>query len=418
MRSKRSKSSITKERSCSMEEQNVLAIDVAKGKSMVSLISSCGEVLIEPYEINHTFNDLNKLNERIKKLGVNKNTSIILEATGIYGMPIKRFFLEKDYKLYIINPVYSKMYKQNLRKTKTDKEDCLKLAELFFMKDFRRYIQPEQFYLNLNAMSREYNCLIEKIVSLKIRFRELLYLTFPEYENVFKGKLVFSDTSLEFIGKYLHADIIKKTRVDALANTMATFNKRHPGYYLKKAKLIKEYAINSYPSVSKEDQIVDNLSITIKLLKIYLNEIDQLKNKLIDNAKKSYMFEPIKSILGMGELGTSLVIAELGDISRFNNIKQLTAYCGLDPSIKQSGKSINIHGPISKSGNKYIRRVLFNCVIAIIKVASNVDLNNDILVYYRKKRNEGKHHYVASVACMTKLLRKIFALCKNASNNM
>ena len=42
------------------------------------------------------------------------------------------------------------------------------------------------------------------------------------------------------------------------------------------------------------------------------------------------------------------MIAELNDINRFNNIKELTAYCGLDPSIKQSGKSINIHGPISK----------------------------------------------------------------------
>ena len=47
--------------------------------------------------------------------------------------------MENNYNLYIINPIYSKMYKQNLRKTKTDKEDCLKLAELFFMKDFKEY---------------------------------------------------------------------------------------------------------------------------------------------------------------------------------------------------------------------------------------------------------------------------------------
>ena len=37
--------------------QNCLAIDVAKGKSMVSLISSCGEVLIDPYEINHSISE-------------------------------------------------------------------------------------------------------------------------------------------------------------------------------------------------------------------------------------------------------------------------------------------------------------------------------------------------------------------------
>ena len=48
--------------------QNCLAIDVAKGKSMVSLISSCGEVLIDPYEINHSINDFTNLLNRINKL--------------------------------------------------------------------------------------------------------------------------------------------------------------------------------------------------------------------------------------------------------------------------------------------------------------------------------------------------------------
>ena len=401
-----------------MKEHYVLAIDVAKGKSMVSLISSCGEVLISPYEINHTLNDLKKLDERIKNLNVFNDTAIILESTGIYQMPVKRFFLENNYNIYIINPMYSKMYKQNLRKTKTDKEDCLKLAELFFIKDFKEYIEPEQYYLNLNAMSRKYNTLIEAQTRLKNEFRNGVYEVFPEYENIFKGILIFSNTSLEFIKKYPHADIIKKTRVDALANTMANLNGRHKNYYLKKAKILKEYASNSYPSISKNDQKVDNLLITIDLLKSYSTNIENLKIKMIERAKRSYMFDLINSIDGIGEFTTSLIIAELGDISRFNNIKQLTAYCGLDPSIKQSGSSINIGGPISKSGNRYIRRILFVTVQNIIPIASRNFPDNDILLYYRKKRNEGKHHYVAVVDSTTKLLRKIFALCKQYTNNM
>ena len=119
-----------------MKEHYVLAIDVAKSKSMVSLIGSCGEVLISPYEINHNLNDFKNLDERIKKSNVFNDTAVIMESTGIYQMPVKRFFKENNYNLYVINPIYSKMYKQNLRKTKTDKEDCLKLAELFFIKDF------------------------------------------------------------------------------------------------------------------------------------------------------------------------------------------------------------------------------------------------------------------------------------------
>ena len=366
-----------------MKEHYVLAIDVAKGKSMVSLISSCGEVLISPYEINHTLNDFKKLDERIRKLNVFNDTAVIMESTGIYQMPVKRFFLENNYNIFVINPMYSKMYKQNLRKTKTDKEDCLKLAELFFIKNFKEYIEPEQYYLNLNAMSRKYNTLIEAQTRLKNEFRNGVYEVFPEYENIFKGNLIFSNTSLEFIKKYPHADIIKNTRVDALANTMANLNGRHKNYYLKKAKLIKEYASNSYPSISRNDQKVDNLLITINLLKNYSINIENLKIKMIEKAKRSYMFDLINSIDGIGEFTTSLIIAELGDVSRFNNIKQLTAYCGLDPSIKQSGSSINIGGPISKSGNRYIRRILFVTVQNIIPIASRNFPDNDILLYYR-----------------------------------
>ena len=119
-----------------MKEHYVLAIDVAKGKSMVSLIGSCGEVLISPYEINHNLNDFKNLDERIKKLNVFNDTAVIMESTGIYQMPVKRFFKENNYNLYVINPIYSKMYKQNLRKTKTDKEDCLNEASIIFPNAF------------------------------------------------------------------------------------------------------------------------------------------------------------------------------------------------------------------------------------------------------------------------------------------
>ena len=169
-----------------MKEHYVLAIDVAKGKSMVTLISFNGEVLINPYEINHTLNDFKKLDERIKNLNVFNDTAIIMESTGIYQMPVKRFFLDNNYSVYIINPIYGNMYKQNLRKTKTDKEDCLKLAELFFIKDFKEYKEPEQYYLNLNAMSRKYNTLIEAQIKLKNEFKNCVYEVFPEYEKIFK----------------------------------------------------------------------------------------------------------------------------------------------------------------------------------------------------------------------------------------
>ena len=151
--------------------QYVLAIDVAKSKSMVTLISSCGEVLIVPYEINHSINNFTSLLNRIKKLNL-KDVSVIMESTGIYHRPVERFFLENNFKVFIINALYSKMYKRNLRKTKTDKLDCLSLSELFFNTDFKKYIKPDNIYLDMNALSRQYHALEEICTNLKNRDRK------------------------------------------------------------------------------------------------------------------------------------------------------------------------------------------------------------------------------------------------------
>ena len=91
--------------------KSCLAIDVAKSKSMVILVSSCGEVLIEPYEINHSINDFTNLLNRINKLKLD-NISVIMESTGIYHRPIERFFLENNFKVFVINPIYEKCTKE------------------------------------------------------------------------------------------------------------------------------------------------------------------------------------------------------------------------------------------------------------------------------------------------------------------
>ena len=389
-----------------------LAIDVAKGKSMVSLISSCGEVLIDPYEINHSINDFTNLLNRINKLKLD-NISVIMESTGIYHRPIERFFLENNFKVYTINALYSKMYKRNLRKTKTDKLDCISLSELFFTTDFKQYIKPDDLYLNMNALSRQYFAISDLCTNIKNRYKNLIYLCFPEYEVIFKGEMIYSNIALSFIEKYPHADIISNTRIDVLQNF---FKKNNFRYWKRKANIIKGYALKSYPSVNMNDESVSNLSQLARLINNYQKEIETIKYKLVFLAKKSKYFESINSIFGIGEFTTSILIAELGDINRFNNIKELTAFCGLDPSIKQSGRCIDIHGPISKSGNKYLRKILFVSCLNIVRLSPKCHVENDIEIYYRKKRNEGKHHYAATIACTTKLLRKILALCKQLDN--
>ena len=62
----------------------VLALDVAKGKSMFMLSSDVGEILLEPTEYTHNKSDFEKIDSNINKLNIKDNLTIIMEATSIY----------------------------------------------------------------------------------------------------------------------------------------------------------------------------------------------------------------------------------------------------------------------------------------------------------------------------------------------
>ena len=159
--------------------------------------------------------------------------------------------------------IYRKIHKRNLRKTKTDKEACFNLVNLFFTNTF---IKSEQLYLDLNTLSRQYFALDELCVNIKNRYKNLIYLCFLEYESIFKNNTIYSNIALEFIENYPHAYIISNTRIDKLQN----FFKKHNYKSWKSRPIkIKEIALKSYPLVSMNDELVFNLSQIFRLVNEY-----------------------------------------------------------------------------------------------------------------------------------------------------
>lgn len=394
----------------------VLVLDVAKGKSMFMLSSNHGEILIEPIEYSHNKSNFELIDSTIANLNIKDNLTVIMEATNIYHNAPERFFKENNYHVIVFNPLIGKEITNTIRKTKTDKQDCFKLTNLFWKGSIpdRNYTEDE-IYTKLNKLSRQYYHLDEGLTRHKNRYKELLHLCFPEYEQCFKEGKIYELTALNFIKEFPHAYIIKNKRVDALAYNMANTNNRHINFYKRKANSIKELALNSYPGVNENSKDVDNLKQLVEIIIELTKQKDNIKNQMIVLAKQTKYFNNIVSIYGIGDLSTALIIAELKDITRFNNIKQINASCGLDPTIVQSGKSINYHGPISKRGNKYARKILFNCSRNIITLSAKSNKENSIYIYYQKKKQEGKHYYACLTACSTKLIRIIYALCVNNS---
>ncbi len=112
----------------------------------------------------------------------------------------------------------------------------------------------------------------------------------------------------------------------------------------------------------------------------------------------------LRSIIGIGPKLSTIIWSEIGDINRFDNAKQLVAFAGLDPRVRQSGHTLNKLGRLTKRGSPHLRRALF--------LAANGGRRHDpdLKAYYLKKRGEGKKHTVATCATARKVAHRIFAV--------
>ena len=149
------------------------------------------------------------------------------------------------------------------------------------------------------------------------------------------------------------------------------------------------------------------LSHTIRLIREISKEIDE-----VEEAIKQIMDEkasPILTIPGISYRMGAIILAEIGDFSRFDSPDKILAYAGLSPSTYQSGQLTSSYAHMEKRGSKYLRYALFNAT----KFVCNWDFT--FAAYLAKKRAEGKHYNVAISHAAKKLVRLIFTLQKSGA---
>ena len=118
---------------------------------------------------------------------------------------------------------------------------------------------------------------------------------------------------------------------------------------------------------------------------------------------------PITTIPGIGIRMGAMILAEIGDFSRFDSPDKILAYAGMSPSTYQSGQ-LSLSGTYShmeKRGSRYLRYALYNATKYVCLWDST------FAAYLAKKRAEGKHYNVALSHAAKKLVRLIYAMEKS-----
>lgn len=389
-----------------------LGVDVAAIDSMYCLMSEDGELIFPPTKYEHTNSGFKKVIERIGTIN-QTCISVILESTSTYHLKVVRFFRENTKcNVIILNPIISKEHKRNLRKTKTDKEDCLNLIDIFFKNEYNPQTQHDAIFEEMQFLSRQIQHLQEGATRTRNRLKQFISMINPALFLAFRNDFLYSETGLKFAAEWPHCTMLMEASVDDIASSFGCIRNRSSNYYRSKAEKVKFFANDCYPAVDKNSVISTCLSETAIRLFQQQEEIEKLKEKLIELAKDTELYNLYLTIPGIGPYLAATLLAELKDIRRFDNHKKLIAFCGFDPTIIQSGKTIHYNGPISKRGNSTARKMIFYTVNVILMVARKTDPDNALLLYYEKKRGESKHHHACVIACCTKLLRILLAMSK------
>jgi transposase len=102
-----------------------------------------------------------------------------------------------------------------------------------------------------------------------------------------------------------------------------------------------------------------------------------------------------------------VLLGELGDLSRFPNVRDLVAYVGLAPHLQHSGSAVHGPAPLSKHGHAVLRHALYFPALSASRH------NPAMRALYQRLLARGKPKMVALVAVMRKLLHQIYGVLRS-----
>ena len=395
----------------------IVSFDVSKGSCHYQGFIEQDTSFTKPRILKFTKSSFKELEDYVSKLKAkanDDNVSYVFEATGVYHEVLKKYLDDNDLEYYIISPLLSAKYRQTeLHSNKTDPLDCTNIAKVFYgskSERLNKYKSSISKYEKLQRLNRYYEDVLIHLRKYKVTLRSYLDIAMPDYDTCFPKEDIYNPLSIEILKKYPHPDLIIKTKEESMIKYLKSKTKHNRGFIIKHVSKIREWANEVYSGCDKDSVIVDK----IKSLIIHIEEIDNEANEILENiineAKDESLYVQLLSIPGIGENIAARLVAEIGNISRFDSVNKFTSYAGIDPMIRQSGKYDGIHLSISKKGNKYLRCLLYLAVGCNLRLKRNDHIYN----FYQRKRQQSVplKPKVAKIAACRKLLTIIYGMSK------
>ena len=396
----------------------IITVDVSKGNCHYQPFLKKGTPLRKPRVLHDTiegFEELKQTIEKTKEKSESDHVSVIFEATGVYHRCLQKYLDDNHIPYCIISPLLSAAYRNtNLHGNKTDALDCCHIAKAYYDEEgLLPFFKQSDRFLRLQKLNRYYETELQHLRKRKVSFRSALDIIYPLLDRCFKGKAsLYDPVPMEILKKYPHPSLLLKHRTETISRAIEKKTDHNIPFIEQIIEKMKECALHCYSGCEPSDIEVLKLPEMIQELQKQMKLCDSILHELIEEAEKVEYYKCVVSIVGVGENLASRLIAELGDMSRFPNIRALSAFAGLNPKIRQSGDVDGTHLKISKKGNRHLRCLLY------LGASCNYRLKKYDIIYEfnQKKRQQSQSPLkpkAANTAAAHKLLVIIHALYKS-----
>ncbi len=397
----------------------IVGVDVHQHTNVALVMDGCGDVVDthQHFANNGTGTDrFARYLARIAETGGFDTIHIAAEATNNFWLP---FFCQLEKRpppsvppatLYPFNPRLVHNFKKALgEEEKTDLRDAGVIAErLRFGKKLPRPFAMEEMYLPLRTLTRYRYHLVRELVRVKSYCLSLVYLKATDYTD--KKKRPFSNTfgatSQAVLRQFATLDEIAAMPFDELVEWLDVKGKRRFPNPEENARKLHQVATDSY-------RLPDEWAVVVHdIVALNLRHIALLENLIgrVDTAITQQMLDiphTLETIPGIGPVFAAGIIAEIGDLARFEyNEAKVASYAGLRWPRSQSDEFEAEDRPMSRSGNRFLR--YYFCEAAQV-VRLHAPEYRDY--YDRKYKEVRKHqHKRAVVLTARKLVRLVIRL--------
>ncbi len=389
---------------------NAAGIDVSSRKSTVAVLRPFGEVVQLPFDVRNNTEDLTLLAEQLTS--IEGETRVVMEHTGRYYESVAKVLHEAGLFVSAVNPLLIKEYGNNsLRKVKTDKADAMKIARyaLDNWAELRDYTPMDTIRYDLKTLNRQFQLASKQKTATANNLIALQEQSFPGIRKLFESPVRSDGTQkwVDFTHDFYHVDCVRSGSQNAFTERYRKWCKRnHYNFNTEKAAEIYALAKSAVVLVQKTSltktlvqEAANQLTAISRSVETYRSEMNKLASQLPE-------YPVVMGLYGVGESFGPQLMAEIGDVRRFQRKQSLVAFAGIDPMPNQSGEKNVRSNKSSKRGSPYLRKTLFNIMGIYLKCSPQ---DEPVYQFLDRKRAEGKPYYVYMTAAGNKFLRRYYA---------